>query len=126
VLHRLLPFLTFVFSVFLFACGAPQTAMDVRHFADAKNNFIASDFKAGLENLDGTIKTTTNDALRQEATVLRVALVTALADDKLSHKSATGDLLHCMTSGLPVIRSESNPSSGGRNTATSRPYNGAW
>jgi hypothetical protein len=72
--------LAIAFSGFLFACGAPQAALDVRHFADAKNNFIASDFKAALENLDGTIRITKDDALRQQALVLRVALVTALAD----------------------------------------------
>lgn len=77
---RPLPFLAIAFSILVFACGAPQTALDVRHFADAKNNIIASDFKAALENLESTIKTTKDDALRQQALVLHVALVTALAD----------------------------------------------
>jgi hypothetical protein len=113
MLHRLLLFLTLVFSIFLVACGAPQTAMDVRHFADAKNNFIASDFKAALENLDGTIKTTTNDALRQEAIVLRVALVTALADANQQmaeayHVGAKTPAAHAQVAGFYKMRSDYN------------------
>lgn len=113
MLHRLWQFLTFGFSIFLFACGAPQTAMDVRHFADAKNNFVASDFKAALENLDGTIKTTKDDALRQEATVLHVALVTALADANQQmaeayHVGAKQPAAHAQVGAFYKMRSDYN------------------
>ncbi|MGB7439117.1 MAG: hypothetical protein WBR26_06165 [Candidatus Acidiferrum sp.] len=113
MLHRLLQFLTFAFSILLFACSAPQTALDVRHFADAKNNFIASDFKAALENLDGTIKTTNNDALRQQALLVRVALVTALADAneqmaEAYHVGARQPAAHAQVNGFYKERSDYN------------------
>ncbi|MGB9510717.1 MAG: hypothetical protein WBU20_03455 [Candidatus Acidiferrum sp.] len=113
MLHRLLQFLTFAFSILLFACSAPQTALDVRHFADAKNNFIASDFKAALENLDGTIKTTNNDALRQQALLVRVALATALADAneqmaEAYHVGARQPAAHAQVNGFYKERSDYN------------------
>jgi hypothetical protein len=78
---RPLLFVVSAISVLVFACSsAPPTPLSVRHFADAKNNLQASDYKAALENLDATIKTTQDDTVRQEASVLRVALLTALAD----------------------------------------------
>ncbi|HTZ47282.1 MAG TPA: hypothetical protein VMH20_06805 [Verrucomicrobiae bacterium] len=67
--------------ILLFACSsAPPTPPSARHFADAKNNLAASDYKAALENLDATIKATTDETVRQQASLLRVALLTALAD----------------------------------------------
>jgi len=113
MLQRFLQCLTLVFPVFLFACGTPQTALDVRHFADAKNNFIASDFKAALDNLDGTIKTTNNPALRQQATVLRIALVTALADANQQmaeayHVGAKQPAAHAQVGAFYKMRSDYN------------------
>lgn len=68
-------------SALLFACSStPPTSISERQFNDAKDNLKSSDFKAALNNLGGTIRSTNNDALRQQALLLRVALVTALAD----------------------------------------------
>jgi hypothetical protein len=113
MLQRLLQFFTLAFSIFLFACSAPQTALDVRHFADAKNNFIASDFKAALENLDGTIKTTNDPALRQQATLLRVALAAALADANQQmaeayHVGAKQPAAHAQVGAFYKMRSDYN------------------
>ncbi|HUN63515.1 MAG TPA: hypothetical protein VMU53_16070 [Candidatus Sulfotelmatobacter sp.] len=78
---RSLLFVLSALSILLFACSsAPPTPPSARHFADAKNNLQASDYKAALENLDATIKTTSDDTVRQQASLLRVALLTALAD----------------------------------------------
>jgi hypothetical protein len=69
------------FSVVLFACsGAPKVSLSEQQFGDAKNNLKSSDFKAALNNLNGAIKNANNDAQRQRAQLLRVALVTALAN----------------------------------------------
>ena len=74
-------FFLLVFCALLFACSsAPPTSIGDRQFGDAKNNLKSSDFRAALDNLNGTIRSTNNDSLRQQALVLHVALVTALAD----------------------------------------------
>lgn len=74
-------FLFLALSAFLFACSStPPTSISERQFGDAKNNLKSSDFKAALNNLSGAIKSTNNDSLQQQALLLRVALVTALAD----------------------------------------------
>ena len=74
-------FFLLAFSALLCACSsAPPTSIGERQLGDAKNNLKSSDFRAALDNLNGTIKSTNNDSLRQQALVLRVALVTALAD----------------------------------------------
>jgi hypothetical protein len=74
-------FFLLAFSALLVSCsGAPKTSISERQFGDAKNNLQSSDFKAALDNLNGTIKTTTDESLRQQALLLRTALVTALAD----------------------------------------------
>jgi hypothetical protein len=74
-------FFLLVFSALLFACSStPPTSISEQQFAEAKNNLRSSDFKAALNNLSSTIRSTKNDSLRQQALVLRVALVTALAD----------------------------------------------
>ncbi len=68
-------------SLLLFACSnAPKVSISERQFGDAKNNIQSSDFKAALDNLSGTIKSTNDEAMRQQAILLRTALVTALAD----------------------------------------------
>src|SRR3974390_2739014 len=69
-----------ILSVFLASCSSgPSVPEGDQHFLDAKNNLKSSDFKAALSNLQATIKSTTNPAVKQEAAVLRVALVTAMA-----------------------------------------------
>jgi hypothetical protein len=68
-------------SLLLFACSnAPKVPISERQFGDAKNNIRASDFKAALDNLNSAIKSTSDDAFRQQVLLLRTALVTALAD----------------------------------------------
>lgn len=74
-------FLLIALSLLLFACSsAPPTSIGNQHFADAKNNLKSSDFKAALSNLDATIKSTNDESVRQQASLIRVALLTALAD----------------------------------------------
>jgi len=64
----------------LASCSSgPTVSEGDQHFLDAKNNLKSSDFKAAFTNLSATINSTTNPAVKQEASVLRVALVTALA-----------------------------------------------
>jgi len=81
MLRRFFPFSLLAFSLVFFGCsGGPTVSTDIQHFNDAKANLQASDFKAALTNLDITIKTTNDANLRQQASVVRVALITALAD----------------------------------------------
>ena len=77
--HRAWSFLVIAFPLLLFACSSGPT-IDVQHFADAKSNLQSSDFKGALINLDIAIKTTNDENLRQQASVIRVALITAMAD----------------------------------------------
>jgi hypothetical protein len=69
-----------VCAVFAGCSSGPTVSEGDQHFLDAKNNLKSSDFKAALRNLDATIKSTSNPAIKQEAYVIRVALMTALAD----------------------------------------------
>jgi hypothetical protein len=81
MLHRPWPLLFIAICVLLMACSnAPTTPEGNVPFTDAKNNFKASDYSAALVNLDKTIKWTKDESIRQQAIVLRTALVTALAD----------------------------------------------
>jgi hypothetical protein len=81
MLRRFFPFPLLASSLLFFACSSgPTVTTDVQHFNDAKVNLQASDFKAALNNLDIAIKTTNDANLRQQASVIRVALITALAD----------------------------------------------
>jgi hypothetical protein len=103
-----------VFFLFLFACSNDQkVASGEQQFADAKNNLKSSDFKAALDNLNATIKVTSDDAVRQEALVLRVALVTALADadERMAELYQTGakqPLAHAQTAAFYAQRSDYN------------------
>lgn len=79
--NRAWPLTLLALPVLLVACSSgPTTSGDIQHFADAKNNLKSSDYKAALSNLEATIKTTSDEALRKEASVIRVALITAMAD----------------------------------------------
>jgi hypothetical protein len=78
---RPLSFTAVLLCVLAASCSSgPTVSEGDQHFLDAKNNLKSSDFKAAWKNLDATIKSTTNPAVKEEATVIRVALVTALAD----------------------------------------------
>lgn len=79
--HRLSHYLVLSIFMFLAACsGAPPTSPGERDLVDARNSLKASDFNAALKDLDGAIKSAGDEPLGQQAVVLRVALVTALAD----------------------------------------------
>ncbi len=79
--HRPWPILILATPVLLLACSSsPTTANKNVPLIDARASFKASDFDAALRNLDKAIKFAPDDAARQQATVLRIALVTALAD----------------------------------------------
>jgi len=68
-------------SALLLACSsAPPTKDSNPRYTDAINSLKSSDFSGALSNLDKAIKAAPNEALRQQAVVLRVALVTALAE----------------------------------------------
>lgn len=77
---RPLAILSVSLCVFLASCSSGPTVPEGdQHFLDAKNNLKSSDFKAALSNLQATIKSTDKPEVKQEAKILRVALVTALA-----------------------------------------------
>jgi hypothetical protein len=102
------------FSIFLLACSNDQkVASGEQQFADAKNNLQSSDFKAALDNLNATIKVTSDDTVRREAVLLRVALVTALADanKQMAEAYQTGakaPLAHAQTAAFYAQRSDYN------------------
>lgn len=74
-------FAAVVLSVLLTGCSSgPTVSASEQHFLEAKDNLKSSDFRAALKNLEATIKSTTDPAVKQEAYVMRVAVVTALAD----------------------------------------------
>ena len=76
-----LAIVTVILCGVLSSCSSGPTLPESdQHFLDAKNNLKSSDFKAAWKNLDATIKSTTDPAVKQEAYVIRVALLTALAD----------------------------------------------
>ena len=63
------------------ACsGGPPTSPAEKYLSDARNSLKTSDFTAAVKDLDDAIKSAGDDPLGQQAAVLRVALVTALAD----------------------------------------------
>jgi hypothetical protein len=77
---RPLAILSVSLCVFLASCSSGPTVPEGdQHFLDAKNNLKSSDFKAALTNLQATIKSTDKPEVKQEAKILRVALVAALA-----------------------------------------------
>jgi hypothetical protein len=78
---RLLHFFAIAISVLLVACpSGPPPPGTAQYLTDARNSFKASDFNAALTNLDRAIKSAGDEPAGQQAAVLRVALVTALAD----------------------------------------------
>jgi hypothetical protein len=79
--HRQWPFLFIAISVLLLACSsAPPTSESDKALADARNNLKLSDFDGASNNLDKAIKSAHDESSRQPALVLRIALVTALAN----------------------------------------------
>src|SRR5205807_2355405 len=58
----------------------PPTSPAEKYLSDARNSLKTSDFTAAVKDLDEAIKSAGDDPLGQQAAILRVALVTALAD----------------------------------------------
>jgi hypothetical protein len=101
----LLPFLAITFCVLLAACtNAPPPPSTAQYLAEARNNFKGSDFNAALINLDRAMKSTGDEALRQQAAVLRTALVTALADASKQMAEA-----YAVGANEPAARSQFGP-----------------
>jgi hypothetical protein len=79
--HRPWLFSAVAVCVFLLACSSAPTSSDSnKHFMDARTSLKSSDFDAALRNLDRAIKTAPDESERQQAVILRTALVTAEAD----------------------------------------------
>jgi len=79
--HRPWPFLVMAISILLLACSSAPPSKDSNpRYTDAINSLKSSDFSGALSNLDKAIKAAPNETVRQQAVVLRVALVTALAE----------------------------------------------
>lgn len=78
-------------SLLLFACSteAPKDPAE-QSLIDARKNFQTSDFDAALTNLDKAIKSGDDTPLGQQAAVLRIALVTSLADSAKQMAEAYG------------------------------------
>jgi hypothetical protein len=103
--HRLLPSLVIAISVILVACSStPPTPPGEKYLADARNSLKTSDFNAALKNLDDAIKSADDEPRRQQAAVLRVALVTALADASKQMAEAYG-----LGAKQPAAQSHSGP-----------------
>jgi len=89
--HRLLSSLVNAIPLLLVACsGAPPMSISEQNLADARNSIKASDFNAALNRLDAAIKSAGDEPVGQQAAVLRVALVTALADGNKQMAEAYG------------------------------------
>ena len=79
--HLLSPLFGMALSVFLVACqSGPTKSPSEQYLSDARNNLKSSDFSAALTNLEGAMKAAPDEPAGQQAAVLRVALVTAMAD----------------------------------------------
>jgi hypothetical protein len=79
--HFLSPLLAMAVSVFLVACQSGPTKPPGEQFlSDARNSLKASDFSAALTNLEASMKAAPDEPAGRQAAVLRVALVTAMAD----------------------------------------------
>ncbi len=78
-------------SLLLFACSTevPKDPTE-QSLIDARKNFQASDFDAALTNLDKAIRSGGDTPLGQQAVVLRIALVTSLADTAKQMAEAFG------------------------------------
>jgi len=62
------------------SCGAPTPPPGEQYFADAKKNLAAMDYDAALNNLERTVRAAEGTPHGQQGLLLRVVLLTALAD----------------------------------------------
>lgn len=90
--HRLF-FLSLAIPIFLplVACsGGPPTSPGEKYLSDARNSLKTSDFDKAVRDLDAAIKSAGDEPLGLQAAVLRVALMTALADSGKKMAEAYG------------------------------------
>lgn len=86
---RLFPPFGLALCLVLAACtSAPPTGE--QYFSDAKNNVATLDFESALKNLDRLIKSAGDQPIAQQGTVLRTALLTAMADGSKQMAEAYG------------------------------------
>lgn len=79
--QRLLCALVTAICLLLVACsGGPPLSPGEKELLDAKNSLKSSDFNTTLSNLDSAMKSAGDRPPGQQAAVLRVVLLTALAD----------------------------------------------
>lgn len=73
------------------ACtSTPPAPTAEQYFAAVKNNLAAQNFEAGLKNLDRMIEAAGDEPLAQQGRMLRIALLTAIADGKKQMAEAYG------------------------------------
>ena len=78
---RLFPSLVVSLCLVTLGCsGTPTTPSPEQYFADAKNNLASLDYGSALKNLDRLIKAAGDQPLGQQGTVLRTALLVAMAE----------------------------------------------
>jgi hypothetical protein len=79
--HRFFLSLAILIFLLLVACsGAPPTSPGEKYLSDARNSVNTSDFNAAVSDLDAAIKSAGDEPIGLQAAVIRVVLVTALAD----------------------------------------------
>jgi len=71
--------LFFVFLLMLACSSEPSKPSTALPYAAAKENLTALDYDAALKNLDKTIKAAPDEPVGKEAAIVRVALLTAMA-----------------------------------------------
>lgn len=90
--HRLF-FLSLAIPIFLplVACsGGPPTSPGEKYLSDARNSLKTSDFDKAVRDLDAAIKSAGDEPVGLQAAVLRVALMTTLADSGKKMAEAYG------------------------------------
>lgn len=71
--------LLFFLGLFLLACAGEPSRPAALPYAAAKENLTTLDYDAALKNLDKTIKAAPDQPDGKEAAIVRVALLTAMA-----------------------------------------------
>jgi hypothetical protein len=85
-------FLALVLACTAACTGEPPAPKPEQYFQDARNNLASLDFDSALKNLERMIAAAEGQPLGQQGSVLRVALLTALADGarQMGEAYATG------------------------------------
>ncbi len=76
--------------VFLLSCSGESSKPEAVPYAAAKENLTTLDFDAALKNLDKTIKAAPDEPDGKEAALVRIALLTALAEGSRDMADAYG------------------------------------